>query len=470
MRTVTAIALATAGAVGLAVVPAAAVTSGVSVIDFPTKGLAAASNAALPGSVATDLGINLGGFGSDLFRQPGTFGEYWVVTDRGPNNDTVTASGAAGTGFPVPTFSPLIMKVTVKGPTATIVDTIPVQATKGVGVTGLPNIPTVDGVSTTVTGAAGTYNANGLDTEGIVRTKSGDFWLVDEYGPSVIQVGSDGVVKRRFVPAGWAGTGATYPVSATLPAIYSKRKVNRGFEAVALTPDEEHIFIGLQSPLLNPDRATGDASLQTRILRMKTSTGEVDGEWVYRFEPVNTIDSSTTKTTELKLSAMVALDDNRVLVQERTDNAFIVSLVTLSPGQSILGTAYDTVGATPTLESLKPTDSALAPLLPFKEIVFRSTSVPEMPNKVEGMAVENANTLAFINDNDFSFSYSARTGAVTAGTTPNRFLYVTLAQPLPTTPDLTVAAANAAARAEAKAAQAAKAQAAEAQAAKVTAS
>ena len=450
MRVFATTSIAAAAIAALTAVPAWAVTNGVSVIEFPGKGLAAASNAVLPGSVAADLGINLGGYGSDLYRQPRTFGEYWMITDRGPNNDTVTSSGGAGTGFAAPGFSPLIMKVTVKGPTASIVETIPVQATKGVGVTGLPNIPTVDGVSTTVTGASGQYNANGLDPEGIVRTKNGEFWIVDEYGPSIVHVGSDGVVKRRYVPAGWAGVGATYPVSATLPAIYSKRKVNRGFEAVAITPDEEHIFVGLQSPLLNPDKSTGDASLQTRILRMNVKSGEVDGEWAYRFEPVNSIDPTTTKATELKLSAMVALDDNRVLVQERTDNSFIVSLVTLSPGQSILGTPYDTVGASPSLESLKPTDSTLASWVPTKEIIFRSSSVPEMPTKVEGMAVENANTLAFVNDNDFSFSYDARSGRVTAGPSTNRFVYVTLAQPLPTTPDKTVATLNAASQGQSK--------------------
>lgn len=451
MRISTRVTAASVALLALSATPAFAVTSGVSVYDFATEGLAAASNAAIPGSVASDLGINLGGFGSDLYRQPGTLGEYWVITDRGPNNDTVTASGAAGTGFPVPGFSPLIMKISVKGATASITERIPVQATKGVGVTGLPNVPTVDGVATTVTGATGSYNPNGLDTEGIVRTKNGDFWLVDEYGPSVVQVGADGVVKKRYVPEGWKGTNTSYPVSATLPAAFASRKVNRGFEAIALTPSEKYLYIGLQSPLLIPDKKTGDASLQTRILRMNTATGAVDSEWVYRFESPETIDPSTTKAADLKVSAMVALDDTHVLVQERTDNAFIVSAVNLSVGQSILGTAYDSAATTPSLESLKPTDSSLAALVPFKEIIFRSSSVPEMPNKVEGMAVENQNTLAFINDNDFSFSYSAKTGAVTAGSVPNRFLYVTLAKDLVTTPDKTLASIRAEERAAAKA-------------------
>jgi len=29
------------------------------------------------------------------------------------------------------------------------------------------------------------YNPSGLDPEGMVRTAKGEFWLVEEYGPSV---------------------------------------------------------------------------------------------------------------------------------------------------------------------------------------------------------------------------------------------------------------------------------------------
>ncbi|MDD2817425.1 MAG: esterase-like activity of phytase family protein [Candidatus Nanopelagicales bacterium] len=428
-----------AAALTVAAVPAFAATTGVSIYTFPSEGLAAASNAALPGSVKNDSGIQLGGFGSDLFRSPGSKGEYWVVTDRGPNNDTVMADGNAGLGFPVPDFSPLIMKIKVAGGSATIAEKIAIQTIKGVGVTGLPNVPGYDQVPTTPAGAPINYNVNGLDTEGVVRTKNGDFWLVDEYGPSLIQTDADGVVKNRFVPKGWKGTGAGYPVTDSLPAVLLTRKGNRGFEALAMSPDEKYLFIGLQSPLLNPDKKTGDASLQTRILRMDLATKVIDAEWVYKFEAPEAVDPTTTKPADLKLSAMVALTNNIMLVQERTDNSFIVSQVALNPAQSILGSTFDTSNA-PTLESLKPTDSAVTSMLPFKNVIFRSTSVPEMPKKVEGMAVENANTLAFVNDNDFAFIYDTKLKAIVPTGAPTQFLYVTLAQNLPTTPDAEVKA------------------------------
>jgi hypothetical protein len=174
--------------------------------------------------------------------------------------------------------------------------------------------------------------------------------------------------------------------------------------------------------------------LQTRILRYNLASKAIDAEWAYKFESPSAVDPTTTKATELKLSALVALSDTQMLVQERTDNSFLVAQVNLSPGQSILGTAYDTSTGT-TLEALSPTDSTLASWLPFKKIIFNSASVPEMPKKVEGMAVENANTLAFINDNDFAFTYNASTGVITPTGVPTNFLYVTLAEKLPTTPD-----------------------------------
>ena len=450
MRSRVAIFGLTAATLAVSAMPAFAATQGVSVYEFPAEGLAAASNSALPGSVKNDSGIKLGGFGSDLYRIPGAKGEYWVVTDRGPNNDTVMPDGTAGLGFPVPDFSPLIMKIKVAGGSASILEKIAIQTIKGVGVTGLPNVPGYDQTPTTPAGLPITFNVNGLDTEGVVRTKSGDFWLVDEYAPSIIQVGADGVVKNRFVPKGWKGTGTGYPVTDSLPAVLLTRKANRGFEALALSPDEKYLFIGLQSPLLNPDKKTGDASLQTRIFRMNVATKAIDAEWIYKFEAPEAVDPTSTKTTDLKLSALVALNNNIVLVQERTDNAFIVAQVALNPAQSILGGAFDT-SAAPTLESLKPTDSAVTSMLPFKNVIFRSTTVPEMPMKVEGMAVENANTLAFINDNDFAFIYDTKAKAIVPTGVPTKFLYVTLAANLPTTPDAEVAAMAKAAAASKKA-------------------
>lgn len=416
----------------------------------PTISLKAASNEVLPGSVADDFGINLGGFGSDLFREPGAAkGEYWVITDRGPNNDVVY-KGLDLKGFPVPSYSPIIMRIQVDGAAIVIKEKIAVQSKAGVGVTGLPNVSGYDDTGTAVDAKSYLgFNVNGLDTEGIVRVKDGSFWAVEEYGPSIVHIARTGVVLKRFVPKGWAGTGTDYPVVDSLPGILLKRKVNRGFEALALTPDGKSLFIGLQSPLLNPDKATGNASLATRILKFDLAAESVVAEYAYTFEPIAVVDPTLTKVSELKVSAMVALDSNTLLVQERTDNSFLVAMIQPTDANNILGSDLDDTATRPALEAYPTaTASTLMQRMLSKQIVYRSVGVTGMPGKVEGMAVVDATHLAFINDNDFSFRYDTVTASVVAGTTPTQLVVVALAATLPTTPDAVAAAIVAAEKAE----------------------
>jgi len=289
----------------------------------PDVALKLASNSDIANSVADDQGVLLGGLGSDLYHIPGDAADiFYAITDRGPNNDTVQPDKSAGTGFVVPTFSPLILKVQISGSEVKILETIAIKTKSGVGATGLPNIKGYDAVPTDVKGitADSMYNLSGLDAEGIVKTSNGDFWIVDEYAPSLAQLSSTGAIKARYVPAGWKGTPTSFKAVKSIPALYLTRKANRGFEALALSPDGTTLFIGLQSPLLNPTKAVGDASLATRILRFDIGSKSFTGEFVFGFEKVSLVDAKATKNSDLKLSAMVALDSNTLLVQERTDN------------------------------------------------------------------------------------------------------------------------------------------------------
>lgn len=414
----------------------------------PTIPLRAAANEVLPGSVADDFGINLGGYGSDLFREPGAAkGEYWVITDRGPNNDVVY-NGLDLKGFPVPSYSPMIMRIQVDGGAIAIKEKIAVQSKPGVGTTGLPNIAGYDDTGTAVDAKSTLgFNVNGLDTEGIVRVKDGSFWAVDEYGPSLVHIAKSGVVLKRFVPKGWAGTGSDYPIEDSLPGILLKRKGNRGFEALALTPDGKSLFIGLQSPLLNPDKATGNVSLATRILKFDLATAKVVAEYPYTFEALTVVDPTLKKVSELKLSAMVALDASTLLVQERTDNSFIVTMIRPTEENNILGSDLDDPATKPSLESFPAATAAtLLQRMVSKQIVFRSFGIAGVPSKIEGMAVVDKQRLTFINDNDFSFNYDTVTARVIPGAVANQVIVVALASELPTTPDEVVAAIAAAAK------------------------
>ena len=230
-------------------------------------GLAAFQNVILPGTVANDRSIRFGGIGSDIFRARGdSANEFWMVTDRGPNGQP----GGRRT-FPVPEFDPTIVHVKVKGDRIELLEAIPIVNPDRSPVTGLPNVATFDetpwNYDATVMLAT---DPNGLDTEGLVRTASGEFWAVEEYSPSLLHVDGDGIVLKRIVPIGSPLTGTAYPVMRSLPEIFNKRRQNRGFEALALTPDGATLFIALQSPLEHPTRPSG-APRGTRAFCASTS-------------------------------------------------------------------------------------------------------------------------------------------------------------------------------------------------------
>ena len=141
------------------------------------------------------------------------------------------------------------------------------------------------------------------------------------------------------MPQGLQLPGADYPVVEALPAVYGKRKINRGFEGLAVSPDEKTLFVVLQSPLLNPDTATGNPSRMSRILAFDVATEKPTAEYVYRFDAVGDFDLTANRSaTEMKLSAVVALSADSLLILERTDWVAKIYRADLSQATNILGT------------------------------------------------------------------------------------------------------------------------------------
>ena len=441
--------------VGLLTLALVQIPSALSATDTPSLvstavladiSLKSASNSSVADAVTDDQGVLLGGIGSDLYRNPKDPKDiFYVITDRGPNNDTVQPDKSSGTGFVVPGFSPIIMKVRLSGTEVEVLESRAITLKNRKGVTGLPNVKGYDAVPTDVKGITSTslYNVAGQDSEGLVRLSNGQFWIVDEYAPSLTNLTKDAVVKTRYVPAKWQGTSTEFSISKSIPEIYLKRKANRGFEALAVTPDERTLFIGLQSPLLNPSSTVGNASLATRILRFDIRSRSFTGEFVFGFEKQNVVDAKSTKASDLKLSALVALDSDTLIVQERTDNSFLLSTFEINEAANILGSKWDSIATSPSLETYAGpgTNKEIEDLLALsdKKIFFNSTSIPSMPMKIEGIAVVDSNHLVVVNDNDFNFAYNATSGKVENGSVKSSFLTIKLATPLPTTPELALA-------------------------------
>ncbi|MET9790159.1 esterase-like activity of phytase family protein [Streptomyces canus] len=393
----------------IAAVPAMGAPSGEArVVRTATLGdipLGAFSNRLLPGTVADDRGVDLGGIGSDIYPA-GRKGEFWTVTDRGPNGQ-IKVAGTKRRTFPVPGFDPAIVKIRVCGDTVKVLDAIPVTTSSGKPVTGLPNQQGRDEAPYDYNAlTALSYNPNGLDTEGIVRAPDGTFWLVDEYGPSLVHVSARGKVLTRYVPKGLNLTGAGYPVVEALPSVLLHRKINRGFEGLAQLPGGD-LVLAVQSPLSLPDTGAGEASRTTRLLRFSPKKKKtVTAEYAYRFDPVNVVDPSEDDTSELKISSVVAVGGDRLLVEERTDKAARLQLVRLDRSSNILGSNWDDDTTSPSLEQLDDPAASGVPVLAKKLVVDLGT-VAGVPGKIEGVARVDHDTLALINDNDFGMTDGA---------------------------------------------------------------
>ncbi|MFI8236350.1 esterase-like activity of phytase family protein [Streptomyces sp. NPDC085866] len=399
--------LALAAALVAAGTATAAPSGDARVIRTATLGeipLGAFSNALLPGSVDDDHGVDLGGIGSDIYPA-GRKGEYWTVTDRGPNGQ-VKVDGKKRRTFPMPGFDPSIAKIRVSGDEIEVIDAIPITTSSGKAVTGLPNQKSRDEAPYTYDATTPlSYDPNGLDTEGIVRAGDGTFWLVDEYGPSLIHVSARGQVLTRYVPKGLTLTGADYPVVEALPSVLLHRKINRGFEGLAQLPCGD-LVIALQSPLSLPDTAAGEASRTTRLLRFSPRKQAVTAEYAYRFDPVNVVDPGEDDTSELKISSVVAVGGDRLLVEERTDKAARLQLVRLGQKADILGGPWDDDTTSPSLEQLDDPAAAGVPVL-NKRLVVDLGKVSGVPGKIEGIARVDRDTLALLNANDFGMTDGA---------------------------------------------------------------
>ncbi|GAA4188645.1 esterase-like activity of phytase family protein [Microbispora amethystogenes] len=420
---------------GLAVAAALTLTSTGTVAATPARGPVVVADVTLPApalkrlqpSIADDRGVRFGGAGSGLFPA-GRAGEFWLVTDRGPNGQP-TVDGEKRRTFPVPDFAPAIVRVALGRGTATIKQYIPINGASGRPVTGLSNQAGHDETPYTWDGrTALPYNPSGLDVEDLVRTRDGDFWLVDEYSPSLVRVSRDGRVLERHVPAGLGLTGADYPVKETLPAILASRQQNRGFEGLAISSDQRTLYLAVQSPLANPDKKTAKKSRIGRILTFDLHRRKVTGEYPYQFEDVTTFDPKVNgDQSEMKISGLAYAGPGRLLVDERTDNVARVYSIDLTRAANLLGGSYDDPKTSPSLE--EGTGAGL--MLPSKSLVLEPNAlVPSLPGKIEGLAVLDPHTIALANDNDFGLGDFGPDGRLVDSGVPNRLVVVRLPRPL----------------------------------------
>lgn len=355
----------------------------------------------LPQSLPSSILINTngvdvlnGGFGSGAAAHPTRKGEFYVITDRGPNTDYLD-----GKKFLVPDFSPTILhfKINAQG-YIEVIRKIPLRNPSGKPITGLPN---PEGMGSTGETA---YNLNGgrigtdpfgLDPESIVAAQDGTFWVSDEYGPHIVHYSGEGIELERISPMG-VNTGGR-----KIPAVFAKRRPNRGMEGLCITPDGKKLVGIMQSAMYVPSKKEMVNKTLTRILIFDLRTGETQ-QYLYRQESKKS-DSN---------SDITAISSNEFLVVER-DGEYgskggikKIYRINLNGATQVNGKKEDPNGLLVNgkpLEACSWEELTNANIRPVSKalVVDLVESLGYEHDKLEGIVYLGNNQIAVFNDDDF---------------------------------------------------------------------
>jgi len=364
--------------------------------------------------------IREGGISGLMYRD----GAFRVIADRGPNADATNSPLAAGQTallFPFPDYAPKVWTLRPENGALTVEDFDFVKRPDGTGVSGLP-LPVGQGntgeVAWSDTLATVLPNdAWGLDSEGITQDNEGNFWICDEYGVSIWKLDQNYQVINRFTP---------FPVETEdlpLDPILGRRRPNRGLEGVTYTPNGK-ILACIQSPLNNPNAATGSTSRIHRIVELDPATGTMR-TFVYVQEP----EAGQIRSRDWKLGDLIAINNEEFLTVEHAErngwnskNIYKFNIANATPV-----TSNDFGGLT--LEQLTPAGLAANGIVPVTKELFvdlLELGWERQHDKPEGLAILNDSTFAVINDNDFGISSPNADGKIVLTNKTTRLYVYTL--------------------------------------------
>lgn len=345
-------------------------------------------------------------FGSGLARRRGDPpGIIWGVGDRGPNLKVKVAverygldhlrrfRGASGAKvMPRPDIGPAIAQLRVLEDRVELVREIRLLTADGAPVSGLP---TPSGEHSqcepalSIDGDLLEPDPNGADTEGIAALSDGSFFLSEEYGPSLLKAGADGRILSRWGPG-------------SLPKIAGKRQLNRGFEAISLSPDEAWLYLAFQSPLAHPDKQAHERARHVRLWKLDHRTGEVAAQFLYPLDAPETFRRDLAKgefeRSDIKVSEILAEAEDALLVLERGSETTKIYRTRLDPSTALDAPHLD-MDTRPTVEEISSRGGPLPQLA--KQLLFSSDDHPEVAADLEGMAMLSESELLLVSDNDF---------------------------------------------------------------------
>jgi hypothetical protein len=363
------------------------------------------------------------GLGSGLARQAaGDPQSLWSIGDRGPNLKIPLAVDRYGLSalepfrdvdgaklLPCPEIGPAISELRVTGDRVELLRSIKIRGQSGRPISGLPppfGLAEQDEPALGLDAALLPADPSGADTEGLAVAPNGDFWVGDEYGPSLLHIASDGTVLRRIVPAGseeWFA-GADYPIEPGLPAIAARRRLNRGFEGLAISDDGTWLYLVFQSPLAHPDAAAHRRGRHIRIWKLATATARVVAQFVYPLDPPRSFArdkaAGDVDRSDIKVSELAMLGPDHLLLLERgslTTKLYAVHL------DADLATSADQLAleTRPTIEQMSVADDMSAVPMLTKRLILSTDDHPEIDGDLEGIAILSPRTILLVNDSDF---------------------------------------------------------------------
>jgi len=328
---------------------------------------------------AAPLGLPLTlGIGSGMSRRPAAApGRVFAVTDRGPNLfiSQVLEMGlrqfeplrslAGAKVMPAPEMGPEIAELEITGGAMRLVRRIPLQTQSGRRLMGSAPEGLAMEPLFGLDGAPLAPVPLGVDTEAIAALPDGGFFVAEEYVPSLLKVSADGVVSERWIPPGMEACIAhpEIAVRSVLPEGMGRRRPNRGLEALCVSPDGRHLYLGLQSA------AEGDDPSYAPVWKLDANTGHRLGEYRYAFDPPQAFrrDAERRAVTgaDLKICEFAWLGEDRLLVLERIAHTTKLYAADLASGRKQLVMSSDT------LREIGPDMEAMT-LLSDREILLAS--------------------------------------------------------------------------------------------------
>jgi hypothetical protein len=373
-------------------------------------------------TIGTSKGITFreAGF-SGLYPIPGTNGkEFWTCSDRGVNVDCGSAnlSGCRPTYdkmYSFPAYSPKIHRIRINGDSIQILRTITVKRPNGTGATGIIN-PTGLGSSATEVASTDTVldcanfllkttakDTFGIDCEGIVVDKDGNFWLCEEGGPTVWKLNQNGVVIKRYTP--YATFGGAQAVDAAIDTVFKYRKNNRGFEGIALAPNGK-IYAIIQSPILYPTQSIGENTRIHRILEIDPTTNAMRMLAYLNDGIIGSSGADQIRLRDWKIGDMAAINDSMFLVIEAAARGVTdikrMYMININGATAVNSGLYSGVTLEALVDSTGLANNGIKAVKKTLVMDMLSNGLwPAAYDKAEGLAILNDSTIAVCNDNDY---------------------------------------------------------------------